>query len=122
MNQAIRLLYVARPAETLTLAEEAGRLFDERGLGTCHCLALTVAGDAYQALGDWRQAETSYRTALAAIEALDVPWLTYRCHHGLGRVHQQQNAQQEAYQAYRQARTHPRRLQRRTASHRLPQR
>jgi CHAT domain-containing protein len=103
MNQAIRLLYVARPAEALTLAEEAGWLFDERGLGTRHCLALTVAGDAYQALGDWRQAETSYRTALAAIEELDAPWLTYRCHHGLGRVHQQQNAQQKAYQAYRQA-------------------
>jgi CHAT domain-containing protein len=103
INQAIRLLHVDRPAEALALVEEAGQIFDERGLGTRHCLALTLAGDAFQALGDWPQAEASYRSALAAIEDLDAPWLTYRCHHGLGRVHQQQNAQQEAYQAYHQA-------------------
>lgn len=103
INQAIHLLHVDCPAEALMLAEEAGRLFDERGLGTRHCLALTIAGDAYQALGDWHQAEASYRSALAVVEELDAPWLTYRCHHGLGRVHQQQNAQQAAYQAYRRA-------------------
>lgn len=103
INQAIRLLQADRPVEALALAQKAGRLFDERGLKTRYCLALTLVGDAYRALGDWTQAETSYRSALHAVEGLDAPWLTYRPHHGLGRVHQQQGAQQEAYRSYRQA-------------------
>jgi len=103
INQAIRLLRLGRPAEALPLAQEAGQIFARRGLGTRHCLSLTVAGDAHRSLGHWSQAQASYQAALDAVAELDAPWLTYRCHHGLGRVYQQQNAWEKAHQALRQA-------------------
>jgi CHAT domain-containing protein len=103
LNQAIHSLRAGRPSEALTLAQAAGDLFEQRGLRTRHCLALTLMGDAFQAAADWDQAQASYRSALAAIEGLDAPWLSYRCHHGLARVYQRLGARQEAYQAYRQA-------------------
>jgi CHAT domain-containing protein len=103
LNQAIHLLRAGRPSEALSLAQGAGDLFDQRGLRTRYCLALTLTGDAFQAVADWDQAQVSYRSALAAIEGLDAPWLSYRCHHGLGRVHRRLGALPEAYQAYRRA-------------------
>ncbi len=103
LNQAIYFLQIGRPAEALPLAEEAGRLFSERGLGTRRCLALAIAGDAHQALGDWSQAEASYRSALATVQGLDAPWLTHRCHDGVGRVYQKQNDRPAAYRAFSQA-------------------
>jgi tetratricopeptide (TPR) repeat protein len=103
LNRAIHLLRSGRPSEALTLTQGAGDLFERRGLRTRHCLALTLTGDAFQSVGDWDQAEASYGSALAAIEGLDAPWLSYRCHYGLGRVHQRLGALQEAYRAYRRA-------------------
>jgi CHAT domain-containing protein len=103
INQAILLLRAGQPDEALKLAQEAGELFREKGLRTRHCLALSLAGDAHQARGDGAAAEIGYRAALAAVEDLAVPWLTYRCHHGLGRVHQAGCDRQAAYAAYRRA-------------------
>ena len=103
LNQAVYLLRLERPAEALVAAQTAARLFGEGGLRTRQCLALTLAGEAWQALDYPGAAEASYRAALGAVEGLAAPWLTYRVHHGLGRVYQGQGARQAAYQAYRQA-------------------
>lgn len=103
LNQAIYLLQTNREKEAVSLAQNTAVLFATHGLKTRECLALILAGDGYTVLGDWEQAEVSYRASLISVVALDIPWLTFRSHHGLGRVYHHRQAWEEAYDAYQKA-------------------
>jgi CHAT domain-containing protein len=89
--------------EALDVARAVAGMFERLGIPSRHASALLVVARASLALGDRAAAARAARLSLQKAERLGVPWLLFECHYTLGRVLQQSERSDEAFDAYRKA-------------------
>ena len=85
------------------VAQETADLLTEKGMPLRAAGSSLLAARCCLALDRLPEAATLYRAALELALDMDVPALSYRAHHGLGRVAEQEERLPEAAEHYREA-------------------
>ncbi len=86
LEQAAIWCDIGEWARALPATLEISVFFDEAGMPVRAAAASLLAAQCHLALGQWEQAAGLCQRVLHRAQELDVPWLLYRAHHGLGQV------------------------------------
>jgi CHAT domain-containing protein len=85
-------------AQALPRAVESSAFFDDRGMPGRAAASSLLAAQCHLALGQWAEAIRRFWEVEERARELDVPWMLYRAHHGLGQVMERQGSWQAAYE------------------------
>jgi CHAT domain-containing protein len=102
-QRAALLCRTGEYARALPLAARTAAFFHNRQMPIQAASSSLLAAQCHLVSDRLAEAEMLYREVLTLSETVDVPWLLYRAHHGLGQVAEQRGDLDDAYGHFRQA-------------------